>query len=371
MKRRQFLLNAGGVLAAVSASVAGCGEETKPQSAPNVITKRKYRWRMVTTWSPALDVLQGNAERYATLVENMSEGRLKIEVFAAGELVPALGAFDACQQGTIEMYNGAAYYWAGKEPATQWFTAVPFGLNAQGQYAWCFSSDGLKLWEETYRAFGLVPRPSASTGVQMGGWFRKKISDVSDFRGLKIRIPGLGGKVMSEAGASVVLTPPGDTFPALERGVIDAAEMVGPHDDIKLGLHRAARHYYYPGWQEPGSITEFVFNQKAYESLPSDLQRILDAAAMTIKTTASTEYDVKNAAALHRLQTDFRDKVEILQFPIEVMESLKKLAEHVNQEESLKSTMARKVYASYSKFQKLIQSWGEVSEAPYYKIIAG
>ncbi len=154
---------------------------------------------MVTAWTPALDILLGNARRFATVVEEMSGGQLKIRVFAAGELVPGSGAFDACQQGTIEMYNAASYYWAGKEPAVQWFTAVPFGLNAEGQYAWLYSGGGLKLWEETYESFGLVPRPSASTGMQMGGWFRKCINPTSDFRGLKIRIPGLGGKVISRA----------------------------------------------------------------------------------------------------------------------------------------------------------------------------
>lgn len=371
MERRRFLLKAGGVLAAAGATVMGCRQESKPKAAPQVITRRKHQWRMVTTWTPGLDVLQGNAQRFASMVESMSDGELKIQVFAAGELVPALGAFDACQQGTIEMFNGAAYYWAGKEPATQWFTAVPFGLNAQGQYAWCYSGDGLKLWEETYKPFGLIPRPSASTGVQMGGWFRKKINEVSDYRGLKIRIPGLGGKVMSKAGASVVLTAPGDTYLALERGVIDAVEMVGPHDDVKLGLHQTSRYYYYPGWQEPGSVTEFVFNQKAYESLPTDLRRILDAAAMAIKTIASTEYNVKNAVALKKLQTEFQSKVEILQFPLAVMKSLKGLAEQVNQEESERSPMAGKVYASYTKFQRVIQDWGRISEGTYHAMIAG
>ena len=176
---------------------------------------------------------------------------------------------------------------------------------------------------------------------------------------------------MSKAGATVVLTPPGDTYLSLERGVIDAAEMVGPHDDVRLGLHRSAQYYYYPGWQEPGSVTEFVFNQKAYESLPADLRRILDAAAMAIKTTASTEYDVKNALALKKLRTEFRGKVEILRFPPGVMKSLKELAKEVNQEESERSPIASKVYASYTKFQREIQGWGRISEGPYYEMIAG
>lgn len=361
MKRRKFLGTAGGALAAAGAVL---------MDAPYVIARPRYRWRMVTTWSHSLDVLQGNARRFARIVEEMTDGRLSIKVFAAGELVPAFGAFEACQQGTVEVYNGAAYYWAGKEPATQWFTAVPFGLNAQGQYAWCYAGDGLELWEETYKAFGLVPRPSASTGVQMGGWFRTKIDSIADYQGLKMRIPGLGGKVVSKAGATVVLLPPGEIYPALERGVIDAAELVGPHDDLKLGLHQTARYYYYPGWHEPGAITEFTFNRKAYESMPVDIRRMLDYAAMAIQTLAYTEYDVKNAVALRRFRTEFREKVEILPFPAEVMRTLKRLAGEVNREESEKSPMAEKVHASYAKFQGMFRDWGRISEGPYHQLIA-
>src|SRR6266508_119030 len=161
--RRRLILKGAALVAA--------GAATQVINAPNVIAQPKFQWRMATSWTPALDVLQGNAQRFAKLVDEMSGGRLKIQVFAAGELMPAFGVFDATSQGTLDMYNSAAYYWAGKEPATQWFTAVPFGLNAQGTYAWYYFGDGLKLWEETYKSFNLVPRPSASTGVQMGGWF--------------------------------------------------------------------------------------------------------------------------------------------------------------------------------------------------------
>ncbi|HLF48310.1 MAG TPA: ABC transporter substrate-binding protein, partial [Methylomirabilota bacterium] len=182
--RRRFILK-GATLAAAGAAAAVV-------NAPNVIAQPKFQWRMCTSWPPALDVLQGNAQRFAKIVDEMSGGRLKIQVFAAGELMPAFGVFDATSQGTLEMFNSAAYYWAGKEPATQWFTAVPFGMNAQSTYTWYYYGDGLKLWEETYAPFNLVPRPSASTGVQMGGWFRKKINTIADYKGLKMRIPGLG-----------------------------------------------------------------------------------------------------------------------------------------------------------------------------------
>ncbi len=362
MERRKFIVKAGGALVAAGAAAV--------VEAPNVIAQQHFQWRMPTSWTPALDVLQGNAQRFSKMVDEMSAGRLKIQVYAAGELIPAFGVFDACSQGTVECYNSAAYYWAGKEPASQWFTAVPFGMNPQGQYDWYYFGDGLKLWEETYKPFNMVPRPSASTGVQMGGWFRKKINTIADYRGLKFRIPGLGGKVISKAGATVVLTPGGEIYTALERGTIDGSEWVGPHDDMKLGLHQTARYYYYPGWHEPGTTGEFVFNMKAYQSLPVDIQRILDYAATAMHTLEFGEYDARNIVALQKLRTEFKTKVEIVPFPAEVMKELKKLAAEVNKEESEKTPIAKKVYESYNKFQAGLQSWHVMTEAAYQNLIA-
>ena len=360
--RRRFILKGAALVAA--------GAATAVVEAPSVIAQPKYQWRMPTSWTPALDVLQGGAQRFAKMVEDMSGGRMKIQVFAAGELMPAFGVFDACSQGTVETYNSAAYYYAGKEPATQWFTTVPFGLSPQGQMAWYYYGGGLKLWEEAYAPFSLVPRPSASTGVQMGGWFRSKINTIGDYKGKKMRIPGLGGKVIAKAGATVVLTPGGEIYTALERGVIDAAEWVGPHDDMKLGLHQTAKYYYHPGWHEPGTTGEFVFNKKAYDGLPVDLQRILDYAAASTHTFEFMEYESKNIVALEKLKKDFKGKVELVQFPAAVMKDLRKLAAEVNKEESERSPVARKVYDSYSKFQASIQPWHQISEASYYETIA-
>jgi len=361
MERRKFILTAAGALVAAGA--------TAVVEAPNVIAQQRYQWRMATSWTPALDVLLGSAQRFARMVDEMSAGRLKIQVFAAGELIPALGVFDACSQGTIEAFSSAAYYWAGKEPAAQWFTAVPFGMSPQGQAAWYLHGDGLKLWEEAYKPFNLVPRPQGSTGVQMGGWFRKKINTIADYKGLKMRIPGLGGKVVAKAGGTVVLTPGGEIYTNLERGVIDAAEFVGPHDDMKLGLHQAARYYYYPAWHEPAGTAEFVFNLKAYDSLPADLRRVIDHAAQATQTLMLAEYDAKNSVALHKLQTEFKGKVEILPFPAAAMKDLKKLSDEVNREESEKTPMARKVYASYTKYQASIHDFSRISEGAYFTAI--
>jgi TRAP-type mannitol/chloroaromatic compound transport system substrate-binding protein len=361
MERRRFIVKAGGVLVAAGATTA--------VSAPNVIAQPRVQWRMPTFWSPANDVLMGNAQKFAKMVEEMSAGRFKIQVFAAGELMPAPGVFDACSQGTVEMYNAAAYYWPGKEPAVQWFTAMPFGLNPQGTYAWYYFGDGLKLWEETYAPFNLVPRPSASTGPQMMGWFRKKINSTADLKGLKMRIPGLGGKVYAKFGTSVVLLPPGEIYTALERGVIDAAEWVGPHDDLKMGFQQAARYYYYPGWHEPGTTGEFVFNKKAYDGLPVEFRRMLDYTSQALNTVEFMEYFYRNSVGLQKLKSDHKGKIEIVKLDDATLKEIKKVALEVNKEESEKSPMAKKVHASYTKFQSIVGEWSEISEGSYYSLL--
>jgi TRAP-type mannitol/chloroaromatic compound transport system substrate-binding protein len=362
MRRRRFIVKAGGVLAAAGAAAV--------VDAPHVIAQPKVQWRMSTTWTAALDVLQGSAEQLARLVDEMSAGRFRIEVFPGGQIVPLLECFEAASQGKIESFMGAAYYWAAKEPGVQWFATVPFGMNAEAMGAWYRQGGGLKLWEETYAAFNLVPRPSLSTGPQMAGWFRKKIATIADYKGLRMRIPGLGGQVVAKAGSTVVLTPGSEIYAALERGVIDASEWLGAHDDMKLGLHTTARYYYYPGWHEPGTTLEFGFNRKAYEALPVDLRRILDYAAGATQTFGRSDYEGKNAVAIEKLKTDFRGKVEILQLPAPVLRDLKKLASQVVREESEKSPMAAKVYASYTKFQAQHTGWSRVSEGAYQQFVA-
>jgi TRAP-type mannitol/chloroaromatic compound transport system substrate-binding protein len=230
--------------------------------------------------------------------------------------------------------------------------------------AWFYQGDGLKLWEETYAPFNLVPRPSPVVAPQMAGWFRKKINAISDFKGLKMRIgTGLGGKVIAKAGGTAVLTPAAEIYASLERGVIDAAEWVAPHDDMKLGLHQTARYYYYPGWHELSNVNEFTFNKKAYEALPVDLRRILDHAVAAAQVYGRAEYNTKNAIALERLRTEFKGKVEILQLPPPFLRDLKKLAAEVVNKESEKTPMARNVHASYTKFQVLVGRWDHLPPA--------
>ena len=358
MNRRNFITKAGIGAAAVAATT---------MKAPAAWAQKRYRWKMVTTWPPKLPVIQEGCERLAKRVNDLSGGRLQIQVFAAGELVPPFGSFEAVSTGTVEVGSGASYYWAGKEPATQWFAAVPFGMNAQGMSAWFHAGDGLKLWEETYASFNLVPRPGGSTGVQMGGWFNTKINTLDDYKGLKMRIPGLGGKVIAKAGGTVVLLPGGEIFTSLERGVIDATEWVGPLHDLRMGFYQAAKYYYYPGWHEPGTYLEYFFNKKAYDGLPKDLQHILDAACAESEVWVLSQFDGQNGAALQTLIN--KHKVEMIKFPDAVLKSLHKLAEEVRQEEAAKSPMAKKVNASFSRFQNVVGSWGSISEKAYYNNI--
>jgi TRAP-type mannitol/chloroaromatic compound transport system substrate-binding protein len=236
--------------------------------------------------------------------------------------------------------------------------------------SWYYYGGGLQLWEETYAAFNLVPRPGMATGPQMAGWFRKPINTLADFKGLKMRIPGLGGKVLAQAGGTVVLLPGGQIYGALERGVIDATEWVGPHDDMQLGLHRAAPYYYYPGWHEPATTLEFVFNKKVYDSLPTELKRMLDFAVMSISVLGLSEYEAKNVVALQKLKSEFKGKVQVVPLPVPVLKDLKKLATDVIRQEADKSPMAKKVYASFTKFQSDLSPWREVSEGAFHQYVA-
>jgi TRAP-type mannitol/chloroaromatic compound transport system substrate-binding protein len=361
--RRRFIAKAGVVMAAAAAGAI--------VDAPNVISQPKVQWRMSTAWTPALDVNQGAAQQLANVVDKMSGGRFSIEVFPGGQIMQPFECFDACSKGTIESFMASSYYWTAKEPALDWFTTVPFGMNPEGMVAWYYQGEGLKLWEEAYAAFNLVPRPGPSVAPQMAGWFKKKMNSLGDYKGLKMRIgTGLGGKVYVKAGGAAVLTPGAEIYPALERGVIDAAEWVGPHDDMKLGLHRTARYYYYPGWHEPGTTNEFGFNKKAYEALPVDLRRMLDHAASAVQVYGLTDFHVKNAIALERLKTEFKGKVEVLQLPVPVLRDLKKLSAEVVREESEKTPMARKVHASFTKFQALVGPWDHVAEGAYHQFVA-
>ena len=284
-----------------------------PSNKPVYSGSRAYRWKMVTTWPPMLPYFQTAAERMAKTVGDLSRGKFRIRVYAAGELVPAFGTFDAVSKGVVQAGMSIAYYWAGKEPAFQWFASVPFGLNAYGMDKWLHEGGGMKLWEELCAKYNQVPRSGGNTGMQMGGWFNRKIKSMADFRGLKMRIPGLGGKVLAKAGGTVVLTPGGEIFINMERGVIDATEWVGPFHDKIMGFYKVAKYYYYPGWHEPGTNFMFQFNKKDYEALPAELRRILDYACADTAQWVTKGIREANRKALGELVN--RHKVRLERFP--------------------------------------------------------
>ena len=361
MQRRKFMRTAAAAALATGA-LAACNK-SKDSTGTGDASSKTYDWKLVTTWPPNFPIFQEGVQKFANDVKTMSGGRLNIQVFAGGELVPALESFSAVSQGTVQMGHGAGYYWAGKIPAAQFFTAVPFGMNAQGMTAWMYSGGGLELYQETYKPFNLVPFPVGNTGVQMGGWFNKKINSLADLKGLKMRIPGLGGKVMAKAGVNPVLLPGGEIYTSLERGTIDAAEWVGPFHDERLGLHRAAKNYYYPGWHEPGPMLELIINSAAWDSLPADLKLIISNTAAATSVWMFAEFEARNLQALRKMQTEH--KVVIQEFPAEVLRGLRKYTQEVLDEEAAKDATFKKVYQAYSAFRKEHDAWNAISEQAY------
>lgn len=356
MKRREFLKKAG--VAAVAASTAF--------AAPNVHAKPKtYKWKMVTTWPPHFPVLGESADLIAKWITEMSDGRLDVTVYGGGELVPPLQSFDAVSQGMVEMGHGASYYWAGKAPATQFFAAVPFGLNAQGLNAWLYAGGGQELWDEVYAPFNLKSWASGNTGVQMGGWFNREINSIKDIKGLKMRIPGLGGKVIAKAGGTVVLSAGGEIYTNLERGVIDATEWVGPYHDYLMGFYKVAKYYYSPGWHEPGSACECFVNKSKFEALPKDLQVIVETAIARSNIWVLSQFESRNNLYLQKLINEHH--VQLKMFPEEVMTTFRKYSEEVLTEVTEKDPMSKKVYDAFSKFKKDYGQWAAVSEVPYHK----
>lgn len=367
MNRRDFLKK--GTASAVLGGAAltlGCGGQQQNNDAPAVHARKKYEWRMVTTWPPHFPVMGEGADLIAEWIGEMSDGRLKIQVYGGGELVPALEAFDAVSQGVAEMSHGASYYWAGKVPAAQFYTSVPFGMNAQQMNAWLYSGGALKLWQELYEPFDLVPMPAGNTGMQMGGWFNREINSASDFKGLKMRIPGLGASVINKAGGSAILTAGGEIYTNLERGVIDAAEWVGPYHDYLLGFHRIAKYYYYPGWHELGPVLELTVNKSAWDGLPKDLQMIIQTAAFRANAFMLAEFESQNNTYLRKIVEE--QPVQVRKFPDDVLATLKIYADEAIDELVSKDPNSRKVYDSFRKFRKDISGWAEISEKVYYSM---
>jgi len=336
----------GGLAAAVG--VASCADEKSDAGCDANAPTETFEWSCVTSWPPKFPGLGMAVENLADRIEAASNGRLKIKVYGGGELVPAFEVFDAVSRGTVEMGHDASYYHKGKVDAAQFFTAVPFGMNAAELSAWFFYGGGLELWRELYAPFNIVPFPCGNTGVQMGGWFNREINTVDDLKGLKMRIPGLGGEVIRRAGATPVTLPGSEIFTSLQTGAIDATEWVGAYNDVAFGLHKAAKHYYYPGWQEPGAGLELMVNADAWASLPPDLRAIVDITCQAITTDMMAEYTHGNALALQQLIAD--PNVDVRPFPDEVLRLLKKHTQEIIDETSAKDPAWKKIADSYYAF---------------------
>jgi TRAP-type mannitol/chloroaromatic compound transport system substrate-binding protein len=353
MKRREFIKSVGAGTA-LAGSVLG---------APAVHAAPKHRWKMVTTWPKNFPGMGTGANKLAETIGEMSGGRIEVKVYGAKELVPAFEIFDAVSRGTAEMGHGASYYWKGKSEAAQFFAAVPFGLNAQEMNGWLYYGGGMELWREIYDEFGLVPTAAANTGVQMGGWFNKEINSLKDLEGLKMRIPGLGGEVLRRLGGTPVSLPGGEIFTSLKSGAIDATEWVGPYNDMAFGLYKAAKHYYYPGWHEPGTTLECFINQKAFNTLPKDLQSIVLHACKSANLDLLSEFTARNNEALHTLVT--RHKVDLRKFPDDVLKKLHTISNEVVAEVAEKDPASKKVYESFRKFRDQVVAWSDISERAY------
>ena len=322
-----------------------------------------YEWKMITTWPKNFPGLGFAAENFSRYVEEMSDGRLTVRVYGAGEIVPAMEVFDAVSGGVVDAGHGAAYYWKGKVPASVFFTSVPFGLNAQEMNGWLHYGGGLELWQEAYEPYNLVPMAGGSTGVQMAGWFNKEINSIEDLKGLNMRIPGLAGEVFAAAGGTAVRIAGGELYTSMQTGVIDALEWVGPYNDLAFGFHEVAKYYYYPGWHEPGSILEFVVNRDSLEALPQDLQAIVKYASRAANQDMLDEYTARNNAALTSLIDEHG--VELRRLPDDVLHALWRGTQAAMQRLVDSDPMAAKVYESYRKFYKGVRNYHHISEQAY------
>jgi TRAP-type mannitol/chloroaromatic compound transport system substrate-binding protein len=358
MKRREFV----GSLA-VAAGLAGCSKPQAECSTEAGASSETFEWSCVTSWPPKFPGLGMAVENLANRLERASAGRLKIKVYGGGELVPAFEVFDAVSRGAVEMGHDASYYHKGKVDAAQFFTAIPFGLNYMELNAWIHYGGGLELWRDLYEPFNLVPFLCGNTGVQMGGWFNKEINSVDDLKGLKMRIPGLGGEVLRRAGGTPITLPGAEIFTSLQTGAIDATEWVGPYNDVSFGLHKAATYYYYPGWQEPGPGLECIINRAAWESLPADLQSLVEITCQSITTDMAAEYTNGNANSLQQLYAN--PDIDVRQFPDEVLLYLKTIAREVVEDLAAKDPAVAKISKPYYAYLEKMEANTRISEQAY------
>ena len=351
MRRRDLLKAAGAGLA-----VAAIAKPAIAQSMPET------KWRLTSSFPKSLDTIYGAAEIFAKSVAEATDNKFQIAVFAANEIVPGLQAADAVSNGTVEMCHTASYYYVGKDPTFAFGTAIPFGLNQRMIDAWMFSGGGMELMNDFYRKYNIYGIPAGNTGAQMGGWFRKEIKDVSDLAGLKMRIGGFAGRVLTKLGVVPQQLAGGDIYPALEKGTLDAAEWVGPYDDEKLGFHKVAQYYYYPAWWEGGPMLHNFINIAKWNELPKAYQSTVNSASHVANTWMQARYDAGNPPALRRLVAG---GAQLRPFSQPVMEACYKAANEVYAETSAANADFKKVYDAMLPFRNDQYLWWQVAEYTY------
>jgi len=350
MKRRDMIKGAGAGL------LAGAFSSARAAELPTI------HWRLASSFPKSLDTIYGGAEVLAKRLDEITGGKFQIRVFAGGEIVPGLQVLDAVQNGTVECGHSASYYYVGKNKTFAFDCAIPFGLTSRMQNAWMYHGGGLQLMREFFKGYNIVNFPGGNTGTQMGGWFRKEIKKLSDLKGIKMRIPGIGGEVMSKLGVIPQTLAGGDIYPALESGAIDATEWIGPYDDEKLGFFKVAKNYYYPAWWEGSTQLSFYVNSKKWAELPPAYQAAFEAAAAEANVGMQALYDVKNPAALGRL---VHEGVKLHPFPQEMMVAARKAAFEIYDAEAAKNPAFKKVYTEWKKFRDNEIQWFRVAEVSY------
>ena len=357
LERRDFLKKATVSTAAVAALAAS--------SFPNpAISQGLMKWRMGTTWPKNFPGLGVGANRLAEFIGKASGGKLTVDVYGAGEIVPAFETMDAVASGTLEMGHGAPYYWKGKVAATQFIASVPFGMNVMEQNAWIQQGGGQALADKAYAQLGCKFFASGNTGVQAGGWFNKEINSLEDYKGLKMRISGLGGEVVKAAGGNVVDLRGGEIPPALQSGAIDATEWVGPYNDLAFGLYKSAKYYYYPGWHKPAMLLDNFINLDTWNKLDSELQAVIEHANAYANQSVLNEYVTNNSTALNTLRK--KHGVVLKKFPDEVLNGLGGLAGQVINDLATQDSLSQEVMSSILKFRSQAIAYAAISEQAFY-----
>ena len=351
MKRRQFITAAS--IGAIGSAIAS---PAIAQSSPEI------KWRLASSFPKSLDTIYGGSEVFAKAVAEATDNKFQIQVFGPGEIAPAFGVLDVVQSGQIEMFQTAMYYFWGKDPTFCFGTAVPFGLNSRHANAWMYHGGGAELYNDFLKAYNIIAFPGGNTGTQMGGWFRKEINTAADLSGLKMRVAGFAGAVLSKLGVVPTSVPAADIYPSLEKGTIDACEFVGPYDDIKLGFNKVAPFYYYPGWWEGGAMVHLGINLEKFNALPKQYQSIVKSCAALANVDMQAKYDAVNPGALKQL---ISSGTKLRPFPPAVMEASYKAAVETYAEINAKNPAFKKIYDSFAAFRDDEYLWWQVSDYNY------